>query len=63
MNRRGRRGLAALLAALVLTLSLSGCGGRRLWYEKPPLDWTDSDWTMAEGSVKDFSQNGLQALA
>lgn len=44
MNRRGRRGLAAL----VLTLSLSGCGGRRLWYEKPPLDWTDSDWTMAE---------------
>ena len=48
MNRRGRRGLAALLAALVLTLALSGCGGRRLWYEKPPLDWTDSDWTMAE---------------
>ena len=48
MNGGGRRGRGALRGALVRTLSLSGCGGRRLGYEKPPLDWTDSDWTMAE---------------
>ena len=48
MNRRGRRGLAALLAALVLTLSLSGCGGRRVGDEETPLGWAGSDWTMAE---------------